>query len=107
MSAYVLTEQLNRFVSLTAQYRECQVSCLEGYKAVTQPKGTVARIIQYLGRCERGQDIPAAQVQEALNIQIRKLKSDLENDWNLMMLGYEYKSGSKGRGHSAVFKWTG
>ena len=107
MSAYVLTEQPNRFVSLTAQYRECQVSCLEGYKAVTQPKGTVARIIQYLGRCERGQDIPAAQVQEALNIPIRRLKSQLENDWDLMMLGYEYKAGAKGRGHSAVFKWTG
>ena len=83
------------------------MSCLEGYKAVTQPKGTVARIIQYLGRCERGQDIPAAQVQEALNIQIRKLKSDLENDWDLILLGYEYQSASKGRGHSAVFKLTG
>jgi len=28
-------------------------------------------------------------------------------DWDLLMLGYEYQSGSKGRGHSAVFKWTG
>ena len=57
--------------------------------------------------CERGQDIPAAQVQEALNIPIRKIKSDLENDWDLMMLGCKFKSGSKGRGISAVFKWTG
>ena len=87
MSAYVLPEQPNRFVSLTAQYRDCKVSQLDGYIVVSEEKGAVARLVQYLSRCERGQDIPAAQVQEALNIQIRKLKSDLENDWDLIMLG--------------------
>jgi len=107
MSAYVLTEQPDRFVSLTAKYRDCQVSRLEGYIAVAEPRGRVARIIQYLRRCERGQDIPAGQVQEALNIPLRRLKSQLENDWDLLMLGYEYKSGSKGRGHSAAFEWKG
>ena len=107
MSAYVLTEQSDRFVSLTAQYRDCQVSKLEGYKAIAEPRGRVARIVQYLRRCERGQDIPAGQVQEALNIPLRRMKSQLENDWNLRRLGYEYQSGSQGRGHSAVFKWTG
>ena len=107
MSAYVLTEQPDRFVSLNAQYRDCQVSRLDGYISVSEPKGRVARIVQYLSRCEKGQDIPAGEVQEALNIPIRRLKSQLENDWDLMMLGYEYKAGAKGRGHSAVFKWTG
>ena len=107
MSAYVLTEQPDRFVSLTAQYRDCQVSQLDGYIAVSEAKGAVARIVQYLSRCEKGQDIPVAQVQEVLNITIRKHKSQLENDWDLSRLGYEYQSGSKGRGHSAVFKWTG
>ena len=107
MSAYVLTEQPDRFVSLTAQYRDCQVSRLDGYISVSEPKGRVARIVQYLSRCEKGQDIPVAQVQEVLNITIRKHKSQLENDWDLLMLGYEYQSGSQGRGHSAVFKWTG
>ena len=107
MSAYVLTEQPNRFVSLSAHYRDCQVSRLEGDIAVAEPKGRVARIVQYLSRCEKGQDIPAGQVQEALNIPIKKLKSQLENDWDPVILGYEYKSGSKGSGHSAAFKWTG
>ena len=107
MSAYVLIEQPNRFVSLTAQYRDCQVSQLDGYIAVSEAKGAVARIVQYLSRCEKGQDIPVAQVQEVLNITIRKHKSQLENDWDLKMLGYEYKLGSKGRGHSAAFEWKG
>ena len=92
---------------MSAQYRDCQVSRLEGDIAVAEPKGRVAKIVQYLSRCEKGQDIPAGQVQEALNIPIRRLKSQLENDWDLLILGYEYKSGSKGSGHSAVFKWTG
>ena len=107
MSAYVLIEQPNRFVSLTAQYRDCQVSQLDGYIAVSEAKGAVARIVQYLSRCEKGQDIPVAQVQEVLNITIRKHKSQLENDWDLKMLGYEYELGSKGRGHSAAFEWKG
>lgn len=34
----------------------------------------------------------------------RELRSQLSNDWDIMMLGYEYVAGGRGRGNSATFR---
>ena len=34
----------------------------------------------------------------------RELRSQLSNDWDIMILGYEYVAGGRGRGNSATFR---
>ena len=104
MTAYVLTTNNDRFVRLAAQYPDCMTDKLE-YDgiAVSQPTGRLARIIDYLGSHGDKQDVEAKAVEDALGFELRRYSTDLENNWDLMMLGYTYQKGGRGRGKSAKF----
>ena len=104
MTAYVLTTNNDRFIRLAAQYPDCVTDKLE-YDgiAVSQPTGRLARIIDYLGSHGDKQDVEAKAVEDALGFELRRYSTDLENNWDLMMLGYTYQKGGRGRGKSAKF----
>jgi hypothetical protein len=104
MTAYVLTNNSDRFVRLSAQYPDCMTSKLEyDSTAVSQPTGRLARIVEYLGSYGDKQDVEAKAVETVLGFALRRYSNDLENSWDLMMLGYRYKKGGRGRGKSARF----
>ena len=104
MTAYVLTNNSDRFVRLSAQYPDCMTNKLEyDGTAVSQPTGRLARIIGYLGSYGDKQDVEAKAVETALGFELRRYSNDLENSWDLMMLGYTYQKGGRGRGKSARF----
>ena len=104
MTAYVLTNNSDRFVRLAAQYPDCITNKLE-YDgiAVSQPTGRLARIVDYLGSYGDKQDVEAKAVETALGFDLRRYSNDLENSWDLMMLGYRYQKGARGRGKNARF----
>lgn len=104
MTAYVLTNNSDRFVRLAAQYPDCITNKLE-YDgiAVSQPTGRLARIVDYLGSYGDKLDVEAKAVETVLGFALRRYSNDLENDWDLMMLGYTYQKGGRGRGNSARF----
>ena len=107
MTAYVLTTNNDRFVRLAAQYPDCMTDKLE-YDgiAVSQPTGRLARIIDYLGSHGDKQDVESKSVEDALGFELRRYSPDLENNWDLMMLGYTYQKGGRGRGNSARFTYN-
>lgn len=104
MTAYVLTTNNDRFIRLAAQYPDCMTDKPE-YDgiAVSQPTGRLARIIDYLGSHGDKQDVEAKTVEDALGFELRRYSTDLEGNWDLMMLGYTYQKGGRGRGKSARF----
>lgn len=104
MTAYIHTTNDDRFVRLAAQYPDCTRGELE-YEgiAVGQPTGRLARIIDYLGNQGDKQDVEAKAVEDALGFALRRYSNDLENNWDLMKLGYTFQKGGRGRGNSARF----
>jgi len=104
MTAYIHTTNDDRFVRLAAQYPDCTRGELE-YEgiAVGQPKGRLARIIDYLGNHGDKQNVEAKAVEDALGFALRRYSNDLENNWDLMKLGYTFQKGGRGRGKSARF----
>lgn len=104
MTAYVHTTNNDIFVRLAAQYPDCTTGKLE-YDgiAVSQPTGRLARIIDHLGSHGNNQDVEATAVEDALGFELRRYGNDLESNWDLMMLGYSYQKGGRGRGNSAKF----
>ena len=103
-----LTDQSARFVRLSAQYQNCSTLELEydGLK-VTKPVGRVAKILAYIRDNNHHQDIEAEEVERAVGFKLRQIKNGLQGNWDLMMLGYDYEPGGKGRGKKARFKWIG
>tara|TARA_B110000908_G_C9848643_1_gene268894 strand:- start:298 stop:468 length:171 start_codon:yes stop_codon:yes gene_type:complete len=47
--------------------------------------------------------VEAKTVEDALGFELRRYSPDLENNWDLIMLGYTYQKGGRGRGKSARF----
>ena len=104
MTAYIHTTNDDMFVRLAAQYPDCTRGELE-YEgiAVGQPTGRLARIVEYLGSYGDKQDVEAKSVEDALGFELRRYNPVLENNWDLLMLGYTYQKGGRGRGNSARF----
>lgn len=108
MTAYVLTDRPERFNSLATQYVECSIDRLIYQdNEITPLVGRVARVIDYLRKQQIKDDIPASEVEEALGFQLRRYSNQLKGSWDIMMTGYEYTAGGRGRGNSATFKWMG
>ena len=107
MTAYVHTTNNDRFVRLAAQYLDCTKDNLE-YDgiAVSKPTGRLARIVEYVGSYGDKQDVEAKAVATALGFELRRYNIDLESNWDLMMLGYTYQKGGRGRGKSARFNYN-
>ena len=104
MTAYILAENSNRFTRLVAQYRDCHTSVFEyGNIGVTKPTGRIERIIDYLRQKGGKQDVPATVIEKALGFRLSGYRHDLQNSWDIMMLGYSYHAGGKGRGNTAKF----
>jgi hypothetical protein len=104
MTAYILTENSNKFTTLVAQYRDCHTSALEYDNiGVTKPTGRLERIIDYLKQKGGKQDVPATVIEKALGFRLSGYRHELENSWDILMLGYSYHAGGKGRGNTSKF----
>lgn len=104
MTAYILTENSNRFTRFVAQYRNCNVSALEYDNVViAKPTGRIERIVDYLRQQGGKQDVPATDIETALGFRLSRYRHELENSWDIMMIGYSYHAGGKGRGNTAKF----
>jgi hypothetical protein len=50
--------------------------------------------------------VEAKAVETALGFELRRYSNDLEGNWDVMMLGYTYQKGGRGRGNSARFTYN-
>lgn len=105
MSAYVLCSAVN-FERLANQYRDCKTTELEfeGIQA-DLPTGRVARVLHYLRNRHPKEDVPFKEVEKAVGFHLRSCKVELEADWDLRAIGFQYVSGQKGRGKAGHFRW--
>ncbi len=69
--------------------------------------GRVAKVLAFIRDNNHHQDIEAEEVERAVGFKLRQIKNGLQGNWDLMMLGYDYEPGGKGRGKKARFKWLG
>lgn len=107
MAAYVLTDT-SKFERLAANYKECTTDRLEyDGNSIIEPTNRLARIISYIRLQASKDDIPTTDVEEALGFRLSSYKDQLEGNWELQMLGYEYVPGGRGRGNSGKFRWLG
>jgi hypothetical protein len=108
MTAYILTDNSDRLVRLAAQYTDCTTESLAYLNnKVLEPVGRIARILDYLQKQQSKRDISASEIEEALGFTLRRYNNQLVGNWDIMMIGFDYVAGSRGRGNSATFKWIG
>ena len=108
MTAYILAEIADRFVRLNNQYLDCTTDTLAYENVeVAKPVGRIARVLDHLIKQDGGEDISAKDVENAVGFELRRYKDQLINNWDIMMAGYDYVSGTRGSGKSATFKWIG
>ncbi len=107
MTAYVLCSA-NYFERLAAQYRDCKTGLLE-YPNIDadKPTGRIPQIINYLRERHPKEDVPFTEVEQAVGFKLRGYRHILENDWDLVMLGYQFVAGERGRGRTGHFKRLG
>ena len=75
-------------------------------EGVTKPSGRIERIVDHLRQKGRQQDVPAKDIEKALGFRLSGYRHELENSWDIMMLGYSYHAGGKGRGNTAKFAFN-
>ena len=104
MTAYVLARKPDLFTRLATYYRGSQLSELQytdqGTQAVLSRMG---QILDYLLKHGKGREVPTTEIEGVLGFSIRRYADDLEENFELMCLGYEYRRGGRGRGKSAAF----
>lgn len=110
MRAYVLVKP-ELFNCLERHYRTCKTNTLpyEDRLPATS-RNRMEKIFDALRGMPNGIDVPASSVDEVVEFKTRQKAKDLEShkhSLTLMMLGYQYQRGQRGRGNEAVFKWIG
>jgi len=104
MTAYVLARKPDLFTRLAAQYRGSQLSELQYTDQDTHAGlSRLGQILDYLLKHGKGREVPTTEVESALGFSLRRYADTLEENFDLMCLGYEYRRGGKGRGKSAAF----
>ena len=108
MKAYILTDKADRFVSLAAQYKGCNIAqLLYPEIEMNKPKGRIARLVEFLSRQRSHVDIPAPEVEKQLGFELRRYSKELIDNWDIRQTGYVYVPGGRGRGKAAMFQWAG
>ena len=104
MTAYVLARKPDLFTRLAAQYRGSQLSELHYTDQDTQAGlSRLGQILDYLLKHGKGREVPTTEVESALGFSLRRYADTLEENFDLMCLGFEYRRGGRGRGKSAAF----
>ena len=104
MTAYVLARKPDLFTRLATYYRGSQLSELQYTDRDTQAGlSRVGQILDYLLKHGKGREVPTTEVEGALGFSLRRYADALEENFELMCLGYEYRRGGRGRGRSAAF----
>lgn len=105
MTAYLLVRP-HDYERLRILMPKVQTTTLEGFGDLKRPVGRMARINSYL-HDHKGHDIPVSDIVEATGIEAKHIKAAVErNTWDIMMLGFRYVAGERGRGKSAMFHWV-
>jgi hypothetical protein len=55
----------------------------------------MGQILDYLLKHGQGREVPTTEIEGALGFQIRRYADKLENNFEFMCLGYEYRRGGK------------
>ena len=104
MTAYVLARKPDLFTRLATYYRGSQLSELQYTDQDTKTGlSRVGKILDYLLKYGKGREVSTTEVEGALGFSLRRYADDLEENFELMCLGYEYRRGGRGRGRSAAF----
>jgi hypothetical protein len=104
MTAYVLARKPDLFTRLATYYRGSQLSELQYTDQDTQAGlSRMGQILDYLLKHGKGREVPTTEIEGVLGFSIRRYADDLEENFELMCLGYEYRRGGRGRGKSAAF----
>lgn len=89
MTAYVLARKPDLFTRLAAQYRGSGLSELQYTDQDTQAGlSRVGLILDYLLKHGKGREVPTTEVEGALGFSLRRYADDLEENFDLMCLGY-------------------
>jgi len=108
MSVYVLTENADRFEKLMIYYLNCQRErLLYECNDIVGGKGRVSRVVAFIASNGQGRDIPGRAVEEALSFRLSAYAVMLSCNNQLAQLGYEFVTGTKGRGNGSVFRYIG
>jgi hypothetical protein len=74
---------------------------------VGEPTSRIARIVWFIRQEDRKGDILVTEVEAELGFDLRRYRQQLEANWELRGLGYQYEAGAQGRGNASKFKWIG
>jgi hypothetical protein len=104
MTAYVLARKPDLFTRLATYYRGSQLSELRYTDQDTQAAlSRMGQILDYLLKHGKGREVSATEIEDALGFSLRRYAKNLEENFELLCLGYEYRRGGRGRGKSAAF----
>ena len=104
MTAYVLARKPDLFTRLATYYRGSQLSELQYTDQDTKTGlSRMGQILDYLLKHGKGREVSTTEVEGALGFSLRRYADALEENFELMCLGYEYRRGGRGRGRSAAF----
>ena len=104
MTAYVLARKPDVFTRLATYYRGSQLIELQYTDQDTKTGlSRVGQILDYLLKHGKGREVSTTEVEGALGFSLRRYADALEENFELMCLGYEYRRGGRGRGRSAAF----
>lgn len=107
MSAYVHCNS-SRFERLACQYFNCSTTEMDyGIESATKPVGRIEQILSYLRTRKGHDDVSIKDVEAALGFELRRYGVQLDKNWDLNMIGYEFVAGRRGRGNTSHFKYIG
>ena len=106
MTAYVHCHP-SRFERLASQYRNCVTTSTryDNDSDQSQKLGRIDQVLNFIRLNGNGNDIPASEVEKAVGFKLSRYRPRLSGNWDIMMLGYEFVAGERGRGKSSYFKF--
>jgi hypothetical protein len=106
MKAYVLLKP-KTFSQLQMQMTGSKLVDCGGYGKIRKPSGRVQKILEYL-RQNSGKSWAGEEVKAATTTNVTRIKGELkEMEDELLIIGYKFEKGTKGRGNGSKFIWVG
>lgn len=106
MKAYVLLKP-KTFSKLQMQMTGSKLVDCGGYGKIRKPSGRLQKVLEYL-RNNSGKSWTGEEVKAAITTNVTRIKDELkEMEDELLIFGYKFEKGTKGRGNGSKFIWVG